>query len=189
VAAAQGATAATVGANPADVARARSALAMIAQPPPAPVLDLVAASQAEAIIRLQTASTRQDRPHVVVLADPAAPDDWGDVIQRQAPDLCVTAVSVSGGSMSRVVAAFLSARETHPMPIQELVLVVPIESLNAIASLPVASRLDVAFRDEAVRALTSDLLNTVHLLGSQPLVHGAGGTNATPTPRSVSLYI
>ena len=124
---------------------------------------------------------------MVVLADWAAPADWGEMIQRQAPDLCVTAVSVSGGSLGRLVGAYLSARDTHPMPVQELALVVPIG--HTIASMPVASRFDVVARDAAVRALTNDLLNTVHLLGSQPLVHGAGGGLPAPTPRGISLYV
>ena len=162
---------------------------MATQPPPPPALDPVAASQAAAISQLQTASTRQDRPHLVILADSAVPADWGAMVQRQAPDLCVTAVSVSGDSLSRLVGAYLSARETHSMPVQELALVVPIGILHAIASMPTASRFDVATRDAAVRTLTNDLLNTVHLLVSQPLVHGAGGANATPTPRGVSLYV
>ena len=188
-AAAQNATTvANVGANPADVARARSVLAMVTQPPP-PALGPVAASQAAAISQLKTASTRRDKPHLVILADSAVPADWGEMIQRQAPDLCVTAVSVSGDSLSRLAGAYLSARETHPMPIQELALVVPIGILRTIASMPTASRLDVATRDAAVRSLTTELLHTVHLLVSQPLVRGTGGAEATPTPRRVSLYV
>ena len=178
---------ANVGASPAEVARARSALAMVAQPPPPPALDSVAASQAAAISRLRTVSTRQDRPRLVVLADWAAPADWGEMIQRQAPDLCVTAVSVSGGSLGRLVGAYLSARDTHPMPVQELALVVPIG--HTIASMPVASRFDVVARDAAVCALTNDLLNAVNLLGAQPLVQGAGGADAAPTPHGISLFI
>ena len=188
-AAAQNATTvAGAGANPADVARARSVLAMVTQPPP-PALDPVAASQAAAISQLKAVSTRRDKPHLVILADSAVPADWGEMIQRQAPDLCVTAVSVLGDSLSRLAGAYLSARETHPMPIQELALVVPIGILRAIASMPTASRLEVATRDAAVRSLTTELLSTVHLLVSQPLVPGTGGAEAAPTPRRVSLYV
>ena len=146
-AAAQNATTVTgAGANPADVVRARSVLAMVAQPP-LPALDPVAASQAVAISQLKEVSTRRDKPHLVVLADSAVPADWGEMIQRQAPDLCVTAISVLGDSLSRLAGAYLSARETHPMPIQELALVVPISTLRAIARMPIKSRLEVTSHD------------------------------------------
>ena len=134
---------ADVGASQADVARARSVLAMVAQPPPPPALDPAAASQAAAIAQLRKASTRQDRPHLVILADSAVPADWGVMAQGQAPDLCVTAVSVSGDSLGRLAGAYLSARETHPMPVQELALIVPIGTLRTIASMPTASRFGV----------------------------------------------
>jgi hypothetical protein len=149
----------------------------------------VEASQAEAISRLRAASTRQDKPHLVVLAGSDAPGDWGTFIQRQAPDFRVTAVSVSDGTLNRLVGAYLTARDTHPMAVQELALVVPVESIRSIANLPITTRYDVAARDEAVRALTNDLLNAVHLLRSPSLVRGAGGAKPAPAPREVSLYI
>ena len=55
--------------------------------------------------------------------------------------------------------------------------------------MPTASLFDVMARDAAVRALTNDLLNTVHLLGSQPLAHGTGGGLPAPTPHGISLYV
>ena len=109
---------ANVGASPAEIIRARSAQGVIGQPPPIPAPDPVAESQVAAISQLRQASERQDKPHMVILADPTAPADWGAMIQRQACDLRVTAVSVSGGSLSRLIGAFLSARNTHPMPVK-----------------------------------------------------------------------
>ena len=182
------ATAAGAGATPADVVRARSVLAMVAQPPP-PALDPAAASQKVAISRLKAVSTRRDKPHVVILADSAVPEDWGEMVQRQASELCITAISVLDDSLSLLAGAYLSARETHPMPVQELVLVVPISILRAISRMPIQSRLEVAVRDTALRKLSTELLSTVHLLTSQPLVPGTGGSEAAPTPRCVSIYI
>ena len=66
---------ADVGASPADVARARSALRMIGQPLPNPAPDPAAESQATAIRLLWQASLRRDKPHMVILADPTAPED------------------------------------------------------------------------------------------------------------------
>ena len=75
------------------------------------------------------------------------------------------------------------------MPVQELVLVVPISILRAISRMPIKSRLEVAVRDSALRKLSTELLSTVHLLISQPLVPGTGGAEAAPTPRCVSIYV
>ena len=67
---------ANAGASPADATRARSALDVTRRPPPAAALDPATVAQSEAISQLQTASSRQDKPHVVVLAGASAPPDW-----------------------------------------------------------------------------------------------------------------
>jgi hypothetical protein len=118
------------------------------------------------------------------------------MVQRQAVDLGVTTVSIPGGSITDLVSSYLSAQTSHPVAIQELVLVVPSESLALIVNMPVVTRLDVIARDAAVRALTSDLRNAVDLISGQAPTQGASGRPepgilggvTTSKPHVISLY-